>query len=278
MSLQGTVYAGSGLIGTPTGRLESAVLLRPNASIERATAIAGEPGTIYDRALEQHAVLCATMEFFGVETIVLDSRAGDPYETNVGNAAIAFADGVVLMRPAEMARRPEADRLQSELAILDVPIAGHITGPGLLDGNDLILAGETAFIGVGARGNESGRRGFAELARARGYRTVEVKLAPGVASLRTVAGAVAKDTIVVGGDKADVSAFAGFKTLVLARGEEAAAGVLCLGERHVIADVRYRTALGQMRRAGITVEAIDLYDFTKIGITPSMLALALKRD
>ena len=29
---------------------------------------------------------------------------------------------------------------------------------------------------------------------------------------------------------------------------------------------------------GVVVESIDLYEFTKIGITPSMLVLALKRD
>ena len=38
------------------------------------------------------------------------------------------------------------------------------------------------------------------------------------------------------------------------------------------------TALSIMRRAGITVEAIDLYEFTKLGLTPSMLTLALRRE
>jgi hypothetical protein len=93
-----------------------------------------------------------------------------------------------------------------------------------------------------------------------------------------VATAVAKDTIVIGSDKADITAFAGFKTIVLERGEEYAAGVLCLDERHVLADIRYRTALSTMRRAGIAVESIDLYDFTKLGLTPSMLALVLRRE
>jgi hypothetical protein len=46
----------------------------------------------------------------------------------------------------------------------------------------------------------------------------------------------------------------------------------------VLADIRYRTALAQMSRQGITVESIDLYEFTKIGLTPAMLTLVLKRD
>ena len=135
-----------------------------------------------------------------------------------------------------------------------------------------------SFVGVGERGNELGRDGFAKLAQSHGYRVVMVSLAPGVRALRAVVGAVARDTIVVGAGSADLSAFAGFKTIVLEPGEEMAAGVVCLGERHVLADIRYRTAIPMMRRAGITVEAIDLYEFTKLGITPSMLVLALKRE
>jgi dimethylargininase len=269
---------GPRLLATATGRLRCALLVRPNAGIERTAARIGEPGAIYARALEQHDVLRSTLEYFGVETIVLGSHASDAYEVSAGDAALVFGDGAVMMRPTAMSRRAEADRMRAEFAVLDVPLAGHIASPGLLDGNDVILAGETAFVGLGVQGNESGRAGFAKLAQSHGYRVVEVKLAPGVLALRSVASAVAEDTIVVGADKADAAAFAGFRTIVLARGEELAAGVLCLGERQVLADVRYRTALGQMRRAGIAVESIDLYEFAKLGIAPSMLALVLKRE
>jgi hypothetical protein len=54
--------------------------------------------------------------------------------------------------------------------------------------------------------------------------------------------------------------------------------VLPIGERHVVAEMRYRTSLRALRKAGVVVESIDLYEFTKLGITPSMLVLALKRD
>lgn len=269
---------GPRLIATATGRLRSAVLVRPSAGIERAGARIGEPGAIYARAFEQHEVLRSTLEYFGVETFVLQSHVNDPLEVSAGDAAVVFGDGAVMMRPSAMSRRAEADRMQAEFAVLDVPLAGHIASPGLFDGNDVILAGETAFVGAGSRGNEPGRNGFAKLARARGYRVVEVKLAADVVALRSVASAVAKDTIVVGDGKADLAAFSGFRTIVLERGEELAAGALCLDERHVLADIRFRTALAQMRRAGIAVESIDLYEFTKLGMTPSMLALALERE
>jgi dimethylargininase len=278
MATRESVHFGPRLVGEPTGTLRAALLVKPNRSIERAKPLPGEPGAVYAWALEQHAVLCKTLRYCGVETVVLDAHGDDAYESSVADAAVAFEDGAMLMRPTALSRRAEADRTEAEFARLDVPLAGHIVAPGLLDGTDVLLAGNTAFIGVGERGNDLGRKGFAEVARAHGYRAVEVPVAPGVPSLRAVAGAVAKDTVVLAADKVDSAAFAGFKTVVLERGEELAAGMLCLGEGRALVDIRFRTALKAMRRAGLTVESIDLYDFHKIGLTPSMLVMPLKRD
>jgi dimethylargininase len=278
MTAHRSVGFGHRLVATPTGRLRAALLVQPSRAIENAEPSIGEPGAIYSRALEQHNVLRKTLEYFGVETTVIEPRGADPYETSAGDAAVLFEDGAALMRLTPLSRRAEVDRMEAEFARLHVPLAGRIAAPGLLDGSDVLLAGDTAFIGVGSRGNELGRSDFAQLARARGYRVVEVKLADGVPALRAVAGAVAKDTLVLGAGKVDPETFAGFRTIVLELGEDQAAGVLALGERHVLAEIRYRTALSTMRRAGIAVEAIDLYEFTKLGITPSMLALRLRRE
>lgn len=278
MTTKDAVHFGPRLVGSPTGTLRAAILVKPAKSIESATPLPGEPGAVYDWAIEQQGILRKTLGYFGVETIVLESHGQDAYETAAADAAVVFEDGAVLMRPTAMSRRGEADRMEAEFGRIDVPLAGHIVAPGLFDGGDVVLAGDTAFVGIGSRGNELGRTGFAQVARAHGYRVVEVRVAADVPSLRAVACAVAKDTLVIAPGKIDVAAFAGFKTIELDLGEEFGAGVLCLGERHVLANIRYRTALAKMRRAGILVDAIDLYEFGKIGITPSMMALALKRD
>jgi dimethylargininase len=269
---------GPRLIGSPTGTLRTALLVKPTRSIERAKTMPGEPGTVYDWALEQHETLRRTLEYFGAQTIVLDPSTDDPYETAVADAAVGFEDGAMLMRLTSMSRRGEIERLTAEFARLDVPLAGHVAAPGLLDGGDVLLAGSTAFVGRSNRGNDLGREGFAHVARAHGYNVVEVRLGSGAPRLRSVASAVAKDTLVLAPDQVDGSAFAGFKTIVLERGEELGAGVLTLGEGHVLADIRYRTALARLRAAGVSVEAIDLYEYCKIGLTPTMLVLALKRD
>jgi len=272
------VQFGPRLVGSPTGSLRSAVLVKPSPAIERTATLPGEPGVLFSRALEQHANLCKLLEYYGVQAIAIDPHAQDGLEVAAADAAVAFEDGAMLMRPSAMSRRAEADRMEAEFARIDVPLAGHIAAPGLLDGADVLLAAGTAFVGVGSRGNDLGRAGFAEVARAHGYAVVEVPLAPGSPPLRALAGAAGKDTIVVAAGRIDPAVFGGFRTVPVEPGEDLAAGVLPLGERRVVADLRYRTSLRAMRKAGIAVESIDLYEFAKIGVTPSMLALAIKRD
>ncbi|MDP9024727.1 MAG: hypothetical protein M3N13_05070 [Candidatus Eremiobacteraeota bacterium] len=271
------IHFGPRLVGSPTGTLRAAALARPTPAIEKARPFPGEPGAVYSRALEQHQILQKTLEYFGVDVVLVEAGGSDPYDVALCDAAVVFEDGALITRPTAMSRRAAAERIEAEFARIDVPLAGHISSPGLFDGGDVLLVNGTAFVGSGDRGNAIGRSGFSAVARAHGYRVIPVQLAAGVASLRSVASAVAADTIVVADGAIDLSVFAGFKTIVLERGEDMAAGVLVLGDRHVIADVRYRTSLARMRKAGIVVEGIDLYDFEKIGVTASMLVLALKR-
>ncbi|MEO6914083.1 MAG: hypothetical protein ABI182_08705 [Candidatus Baltobacteraceae bacterium] len=271
-------HFGPRLVASAAGALRAALLIKPSPSIESAAPLIGEPGSVYVRALEQHASLVKTLQYFGVKTTVLEPQSDDPFACAAADGAVVLEDGAAIVRPSAMRRRTESTRIEHQFGEIDIPIAGHVVAPGLLDGSDVLLAGKTAFIGSGKSSNALGRAGFASIARAHGLRVLEVALAPETRTLRSVANAVSEDTIVLAPHRVDETAFAGFKTITLEIGEELGAGVITIGERRVIANLRYRTALSQLAKAGINVEAIDLYDFGKVGITPSMLVLALKRD
>lgn len=273
-----TVSYGPRLAAHPTGALRAAVLIAPAPAIENARPLAGEPNAVYPRALAQHEILAKTLRYFGCEVTVLDSASADPYSSAVVDAAVVFENGAVIMRPSSMTRRPESAWLEADFVKRDIPIAGNISAPGLLDGSDVLLAGKTAFIGVGKRSNALGRYGFAQIAKAHGFAVREVRLADTASSLRAFAGALSADSVVLAPESnIDHAAFDGFKIFTAPLGHERGAGVLNLGEHHVLANIRYPSVVDMLRRGGITVEAIDLYDFGRVGIAPSMLALDLKR-
>jgi len=271
------VHFGPHLIASPAGTLRRALLVRPSPAIENAKPLPGEPNAIYSRARSELEVLAKTLRFVGCDVIELESHSLDPLASSVADAAIVFESGAAILRPSSMARRPEAAWLEKEFEKHDVPIAAHIAPPGLLDGGDVVLVGKTAFIGVSARGNALGREGFARIAKAHGFRSIEVKLSAGVQSLRSVCGVLSDDAIVFAPECLDRAAFAGFKTIAVEPGDELGAGVLNIGRQHVIGDVRFPRVLDALRKSGTRVEAIDLYDFERIGLTPSVLVIDLKR-
>jgi dimethylargininase len=276
--IQTEINYGPRLIGSATGSLRAALLVRPNESIEKLPPLIGEPAPIFQRTREQHGILVKTLEYYGVEVTVIEDITDEPLAPAANDLAVCFENGAILMRPSWLSRRSEVERLEAEFARIDIPICGSIAAPGILDGSDVLLVGSTAFIGVSRRSNALGRAAFAEAAREHGYDSVEVKLDPRAPSLRAIANAASKDTIVIATERVDETVFGGFKLVRLERGEELGAGVFALGDGRIIANMRYRTSLNQIRRAGIAVESIDLYDFGKVGIVPADLILALKRS
>jgi dimethylargininase len=271
------VHFGPHLISSPAGALRRALIVMPPAAIENATPIPGEPGAIHSRASAQLAVLAKTLCFVGCEVIELQSHSLDPLASSVVDAAVVFESGAAMLRPSSPGRRSDVAWLEKEFEKHDVPIAAHISAPGLLDGSDVVLAGKTAFIGVSARSNALGREGFARIAQAHGFQPIEVRLAANVPSLRSVCGVLSDHALVIAPERLDRAVFAGFKTITVERGDEFGAGVLNIGHHHVIADVRFPRVINALRDSGVRVEAIDVYDFERVGLTPSSLAIDLKR-
>ena len=274
-----TVSYGPRLVAHPTGALRAAVLVAPAPSIENARPLHGELNAIYGRARAQQEILAKTLRYFGCDVTLIEGPSSNPYASAVVDAAVVFENGAVIMRPSSMTRRPESAWLEGEFVTRDIPIAGHISAPGLIDGSDVLLAGNVAFIGVSKQSNSLGRNGFAQIAKAHGFEVREVQLRdPSGAPLRAFAGALASDSVVLAPPASiDHAPFSDFKIFTAPLGHERGAGVLNLGEHHVLANVRYPAVIDVLRRGGITVEAIDLHDFGRVGIAPSMLVLDLKR-
>jgi N-dimethylarginine dimethylaminohydrolase len=276
MSARAVDY-GPHLIASTSGALRRALIVVPSPAIENARPLPGEPNAVHSRAVAELRVFAKTLGSIGCDVIEIESRSRDPFAASAADLAIVFASGAAIMRPSSPVHRAEAAWIEETFEHNDVPIAAHLSAPGLLDGSDVVLAGQNAFIGVSPRSNALGRDGFARIAQAHGFTPVEVRVDPRAPSLRSVCGVLSEDALVIAPERVDRGAFAGFDLVEAGRGDELGAGVLNTGFRHVIADVRFPRVIDALRAAGVHVEAIDLYDFGRIGLTPSVLAIDLRR-
>jgi dimethylargininase len=248
----------------------------------------GESHAIVERAREQFGVFTNRLSVAGVACGALE-HGGAP-QVLCADLAVVFADGAFLMRPSDLRRRAEIAQAEAALARAGVPILGRIEAPGLLDGGDVLPAADTLYIGVARQrraefgipafvhGNALGREQLAAFARARQMRVVEVPMNADVLRLRSVASLLDAETLVYAPGVIDGTVLGALKLIEAPRGEDYGAGVLTLGPRRVLANLRFRQTTPLLRKAKVAVESIDLWEFGKLGITPSLLALVLKRE
>jgi len=272
------------------GALRAVFVVPPSAALAAVAPTHGESNAIVDRAFEQFELFASRLRAFGVKVIRLETPSPSPLASLAADCAVVFEDGAFLMRPSDLTRRTAVAGVEAALASAGVPIVGRIEAPGLLDGGDVLLGPESLFLGVATRrqaetgipgfahGNAFGREQLAAYAATKGRKTVDVAMASEVRRLRSVASLVDADTILFAGGLLDGTAFAGLRTIVAPRGEDYGAGVLTLGPRRVLTNLRFRETIPLLRKAKLFVDAIDLWEFGKVGATPSTLALALKRD
>jgi dimethylargininase len=274
----------SPFVASDAGTLAAALVLRPSSAVDQLPPIKGEPSPIADRAAEQHAIFVRTLRDRGVTVHEIRPHTESPTETLVADCAIVLPHGALIARPSQIERRSEVVAVEKHLAELGIPIVGRIEAPGLLDATDVAIAPGRVFVGVPRAGsglrrrsNELGRRQLEAIVSQQGYSVVELAVANDVVRLRDVFSVVASDTIVAAPDRVDLVAAVDLRIVEVPRGEELAAGVLALGERLVVANLRFRESIAIMRKAKISVEAIDLWEFGKAGFGPFSLALAVKR-
>ncbi len=277
-------------VSSDAGTLRGVFVVAPTAALAAVRPLHGESHAIVERAAEQYGVLLGRLAARGIKTIEVQAASETPASAFCSDGAVIFADGAFLMSPSDLGRRGEIALVEAALARANVPIVGRIDAPGSLDGGDVIVAGDTVFIAVAAprrsetgiapsvHGNALGREALAAYARGKGLRVIDVPVAAEVQRLRSVAALIDARTVLVASGLVDASAFAAFETLVAPRGEDYGAGVLALGGRRVIANLRFRETIPLLRAAKFSVDAIDLWEFGKIGATPSSMILALKRD
>jgi len=277
-------------VRSDAGPLRGVVVVPPTAALATVAPVHGESNAIVERALEQYAVFVSRLHALGVKTFAAEPDERAPLGTLCADGAVMFPDGAFVMRPSDLRRRAGIAALEEVLGRAQIPIVGRIEPPGFLDGGDAMLSESTLYVAVptprqaetgiraAVHGNALGREQLAAYARSRGLAVVEVKIAAEVRRLRSVAALLDAGTVLCARGLVDADAFAGLQCIAAPRGEDYGAGVLALGNRRAIANLRFRETIPLLRKAKFTVDAIDLWEFGKIGATPSSMALALKRD
>lgn len=203
--------------------LTRAILRRPGPDFAAGltTARLGEPDL--RRMLKQHAAYADALRALGLQVEVLDPLPGHPDAYFVEDVAVVVPELAVVARPGAPSRLGEVEAIvpalarHRELARLDPP--------GTLDGGDVLIVGQSVFIGVSARTNEEGADQLARLLRPHGYHSRKIPVAAGL-HLKSSLSWLGAETLLVSARFAEHPDLRSFRRLVVDAHEEAACNTL----------------------------------------------------
>jgi dimethylargininase len=229
-------------------------------------------------ALAQHDQLKAVLAAAGCEVIDVPELPGHPNSVFTRDTAVCTPSGFVTLRMGLSSRRGEEAWMAAALAAAGEPCAGQILEPGTLEGGDVILAGNVAFVGLSTRTNNDGARQMSVLLEGMGY---EVRLAAVPSAHLHLGGAMSlvgrRRIICCRGEFPD-ALFAGFDPIPVEHRDFAAGNVICLAENEVLADGSGdQENVLLLESSGVRVTRIDLSEFRKGAGGPSCLILPMAR-
>ncbi len=229
------------------------------------------------KAIAQHRRLRAVLRGSGSRVINLREMAGHPNSVFARDAGLVTPDGYIKLRMGLKTRRGEEGWMASALDSLGVPCAGKIEKPGTIEGGDVILAGEVAFVGLSERTNRSGVRQLSRFLARMGIEVRTLSLPLPHLHIGGAMSVVGPRTVVCCRRIFPRGFLEGYEVVEIPCPEDASANVISLGGRSVIVEKGCPGTAQALRRAGYNVHLIDLSEFVKGRGGPTCLIMPVER-
>ena len=228
-------------------------------------------------AIQQHDALKNTLKDFGAEVLDVPELAGHPNSVFTRDTAICTPQGYIKLLLGLPTRQSEGAWMAQVLDAQGTSCIGEIKPPGTLEGGDVVLAGEVAFIGRSVRTNAEGIRQFADIMIPMGFAIRVINLPETILHLDKV-------LMVLGGKQAlyckeliSQEDIKGFDGLAISCSGNTTANIICLGNKRVIVNRSNNLVIALLKSKGYNVHDLDLSEFAKGMGGPNCLIMPVER-
>jgi dimethylargininase len=250
-----------------------ALVRRPSSQLAEGIVTHISRSTV-DVALanRQWASYVEALHEFGWQISEVPLLESAPDSVFIEDTVVMFDNMAVITRPGDDRRKPEVAAVEVVVRELGCRVE-HIIAPGTLDGGDVLKVGNTVYVGIGGRTNQSGVDQLATHLSPLGAHVVAVPVTK-VLHLKSAVTALPDGTIIGWNPVVDDQSIF---TNYLAMPEESGAHVVVIDERRLLmaADAPQSTAL--LRSRGYDVTCVDMSEFEKLEGCVTCLSVRLRR-
>ena len=230
----------------------------------------GQP--IYEKALAQHEKYIEALKKCGVEVTVLEADERYPDSCFVEDPALITRKCAIITNPGAASRNGEKNEIIGAVRkFFPEDKIEYIKDPGTLEGGDVMMVGDTFYVGLSARTNAEGIRQLGEILNKYCLECVQVPLEK-VLHLKKGVNYLENNNMLVSGEFIDKPEFAKYNKIVIPEEEAYAANCIWVNGT-VIVPEGYPAVLKAVQDAGYETLVVDTSEFRKIDGGLSCLSL-----
>lgn len=238
-----------------------ALVRAPSDSVVHGLRAGDELDPSLEEIRKEHAAYVRALEVAGLVVKTLPALEEFPDSVFVEDPALVFANGAILLRPGAPTRIGEAAAIETDLrgrfdTVLELQ-EGHV------DGGDVLVTPEAAFIGLSHRTDTAGAAALVRLLARLGIRGRIVDTPSGVLHLKSACSLLDEETVLATRAIAVSGIFDRFRVLTVPEGEILSANALRLNDL-VLARVEGPCTIELLERRGHNVLPLRTSEISKL--------------
>lgn len=226
----------------------------------------------YDKALKQHESYIEALKQCGVEVTVLPATPDFPDSCFVEDVAVLSKHCAVITNPGATSRKGEVDDIVDVISkFYPQDKIFRITAPATLEGGDVMMCGDTFFVGLSARSNTAGVEQLRGFLQPFGCTVIGVEMSE-VLHLKTGSSYLENNVMLTYGELTSRDEFKDYKKIVVPEEESYCANCIWVNDK-VIVPMGYSKTLEAIKEQGYEVIICDSSEYKKIDGGLSCLSL-----
>ena len=221
--------------------------------------------------LDHHDAYVEALRSTGAQVIVLDALEEHPDSLFVEDTAVCLTEGVVVLRPGAPSRFGESAAMKEHLQEIYTHVV-DLSGPGFIEGGDILTTEHEIVVGQSARTNSEGIHELREAVAPWGYSVREVITPEGVLHFKTDCSLLDENTILATPRLSASGCFEQYTVIDVEFGEEPAANSIRFNSV-VFMPAGFPVTARRVRDAGFTVQELANSECQKIDGGLSCLSL-----
>jgi dimethylargininase len=248
----------------------NAIVRLPGVSLKDGLSSSSLGRPDYHKAVRQHNLYTSQLVTLGLDVRVLPADERYPDSVFIEDIALCTPGFAVITSPGAVTRRGETDGIHSVLSDYFTKIE-EIRLPGTLEAGDIMMAGDTYYIGISRRTNNQGADQLISILEKQGLKGIKVPLGA-LLHLKSGVTYLENNNILVSDLMKESIEFKEFNMISVKTGEEYAANSLWINGT-VIVPEGYPDTLKKIEDAGYNTLTLDVSEFRKVDGGLSCLSL-----